>query len=242
MSPEELIGNQAKRCRVGDLHSASVPGEEVAEERAQQQTPDLKERWDSTRASAVEGEGAAIPARIAEGSIRALGHELRGGGEEKSCWDLASAATERELNTWEEFKVFQAAKGCAPSKCIVDARRALTWKMVDGDKDVEARLPARGRQGPNLNYGSVETFGRVRLRSSRPQVNSLCAIKKWNFWVLGVKDALSQVDGSCRIVFSRAPVEWNPGGANRCWKLRSLASGLNDAPGASQRTLRQFSL
>lgn len=65
--------------------------------------------------------------------------------------------------------------GSWPPKPIVDTRWALTWKIVDSEKDAKARPVAKGYQGPDLGDGSVDTSGRVRLRSSHLQVISLGA-------------------------------------------------------------------
>ena len=43
------------------------------------------------------------------------------------------------------------------SKSIADTRWVLTWKIVDGKKDVKARSEAKGHQDPGLKNGSVET-------------------------------------------------------------------------------------
>ena len=50
-----------------------------------------------------------------------------------------SAATERGLNAWMKFKVFQPMKGRTPSEVTADTRWALNRIMVDGKKDVKAR-------------------------------------------------------------------------------------------------------
>ena len=86
---------------------------------------------------------------------------------------LMSAARVREPNDCKEFEDSQPLQSGTPSKSIADARRALTWKMVDGKKDPKARLVAESDQCPDLADGLVETSGRVGLRSSHPQVLSL---------------------------------------------------------------------
>ena len=84
--------------------------------------------------------------------------KLRGG--------LMSTADERELNDWKTLKVFQPFNGFTPSKLTVDARRALTWKLADGEKDVEARWVATGYQKLYPKDGSADTYFCVSLRSS----------------------------------------------------------------------------
>ena len=81
--------------------------------------------------------------------------------------------------------------------------------MADGEKDEEARLVAKGYRGPNLGDGSVDTFGRVRLRPSHLRVISLEAFKKWSHWSLNINDALSQAGGHYCKVFLRDPAEWS---------------------------------
>ena len=46
--------------------------------------------------------------------------------------------------------------------------------------------------------------------------------------------------GSSRVVFLRAPIEWNAKGARRIWKLRAPGNGINDAPAAPNGSLRKF--
>ena len=78
--------------------------------------------------------------------------------------------------------------------------------MAEGEKCVKARLAAKGFQDPDLKDGLVETSGCVSLRSSRLQVISLSAIRKWKLWSLDIKNACSQADGFERDVFLRAPM------------------------------------
>ena len=68
--------------------------------------------------------------------------------EEKAHVRPVSAAKECELSNWRDFELFQPKKERTPSKAIVDARMAPTWKMVDGEKDAKARLVAKDKQGP----------------------------------------------------------------------------------------------
>ena len=81
-NPDELQSYQDKRCRVGDLHLASDVGKEVAKEHARRRYPESKSRSDVTQASAAEGVGAAISARVAEECNRVLAQDLTGEGEE----------------------------------------------------------------------------------------------------------------------------------------------------------------
>ena len=81
-NPDELLSYQDKRCRVGDLHLASDVGKEVVKEHARRRYPESKSRSDVTQASAAEGVGAAISARVAEECNRVLAQDLTGEGEE----------------------------------------------------------------------------------------------------------------------------------------------------------------
>ena len=61
-APDAAVGNsdlrpsdEDKRCRVGDLHVASVAGTAEAKEHAQWRNPDFKSRRDATEAPAAEG-------------------------------------------------------------------------------------------------------------------------------------------------------------------------------------------
>ena len=91
---------------------------------------------------------------------------------------LVSAAKKGELNDWRKFKIYRPLKGLTPSKSIVDARWATSQKMVDGEKDVEARLVAEEYQGPDLRGGSVDASGRVSLCSSHLEAIFLGSSKK----------------------------------------------------------------
>ena len=79
----------------------------------------------------------------------------------------------------EQYKVFASATGGVPRKTAADTRWALTWKMADGQKTADARLVATGYEYPDLRDGAAETSGLVSQRSSRFQVISLSALKKW---------------------------------------------------------------
>ena len=80
--------------------------------------------------------------------------------EEKLHGGLSSAAMEREPNAWENFKALQPPRRRTPSKSVVDTRWALTRRMVDGEKDVKARLVAKSYQEPDPMVGSADTCGR----------------------------------------------------------------------------------
>ena len=47
------------------------------------------------------------------------------------------------------------------SKDLLDTRWVLTWKEVEGEKTVKARLVATGYQDPDLQMGNVKIAGCV---------------------------------------------------------------------------------
>ena len=59
----------------------------------------------------------------------------------------------------EQVRGFGASETGKPSEATVDTRSVLTCKMVDGKRDAEARLVAKGYQGPDLEAGPAETSG-----------------------------------------------------------------------------------
>ena len=110
---DEPPGNQEKRCRVGNLHSAPVVEKEVVKEAAQWRNPELAARWEATDASAAEGVGAATPAWTAEECSRFSGQELteeRG----KLHGSLADAARARERAAGKISEVLQSVGGERP--------------------------------------------------------------------------------------------------------------------------------
>ena len=167
-----------------------------------------------------------------------MGRELTEEGG-KLHGGLVRAVKKRELSTWKEFRVFKPEKEGASSKSVVDARWALTRKMVEAEKDVKARQVATGNKGPDLKDGFVETLGCGSLRSSHLQVISLGTLGKWRTWGLDIKKAFLQADCFCREVLLRAPVGRVPQAASRICKLHEPAFGMNDARAASRKTLRQ---
>ena len=58
--------------------------------------------------------------------------------------DLARDAKDRELYVWKQFKVFKPLRGCCDSKAVAETRWALTWEMVNGEKNAKARNAATG--------------------------------------------------------------------------------------------------
>ena len=69
------FGIHEKWRRVGDPHLAFVADGEVVQVHTQWRNPKLKDHWDSSDASAVEGVDASISARAAEECSRVLGQE-----------------------------------------------------------------------------------------------------------------------------------------------------------------------
>ena len=97
--------------------------------------------------------------------------------------------------------MFEPSSECNVSKQIVQTGWALTWQLADGGKSVEARLVAKGYQGPDLKEGVADFSGRVSLRSSHLQVISLRAVKEWELWSLDIKNAFLQADEFTMDVF-----------------------------------------
>ena len=76
----------------------------------------------------------------------------------------------------------------------------------------------------------LETADCVRLRSSRPQVISLSALKKWELWSVRTWDTSLRADNFWRVAHRRAAFEWDPHGRPSTQKIRARAYGLSDAP------------
>ena len=217
-----------KKSRLGDLHLAFVMNQEVVKERAQWRRPELGEKIETyTRlgpgASVFVGGGRAVlSAWAAEECNRILGQELTEGGK-RTFSDLVKTPKARELEAWEHFRVFSLVQLDTQQIDRVDTRRVLTWNQVDGVKNVNARLAAKGFQDPDLRMGNVDIAGSMSRRSSHLQVISLGAPKEWPLWSLDIKNASLQADGSDRDVLLRAPCEWNSKNSRRVWKLRAPA-------------------
>ena len=116
----------------------------------------------------------------------------------------------------------------------------LTWKEVDGQKTAKARLAVKGYQEPDLRMGNVDIACCVSRRSSHLQLISLGASERWALWGLDIKNALVQAGGFDPEIHLRAPRQWNSKDTRRVWKLRAPARGLEDAPVASRRSLREY--
>ena len=149
-----------------------------------------------------------LSAWVAEERNRISGQELTE-GEERAFSDLVKKAKERELEAWEQLRVFSPIQPGTQQENLVDTRWVLAWKEVDGVKTAKARLAAKGFQGPDLRMGNVDIAGCVSCRSSHLQVVSLGALRKWPLWSLDIKNAFLQADGFDRDVLLRAPCAWN---------------------------------
>ena len=64
---------------------------------------------------------------------------------------------DRELGAWWQFKVSEPVRIAEPSGTIVGTRWVITWKTVEGKRDVGARFVTMGHQDPKLKTGLVET-------------------------------------------------------------------------------------
>ena len=151
------------------------------------------------------------------------------------------AAKTKELDAWKKCDAFEPRNDCDVSE-DVQTRCVPASRMADGHKDVKARLVAKGYQDPDLQVGNVDTSGRVSLRSSCLQVILLRAIKKCKLCSLDTKDALLQPDGSIRDVFLYASPGWEPSREKQTWKLKAPAYGLDGAPAAFHRSIKQHLL
>ena len=80
---------------------------------------------------------------------------------------------------------------------------------------MNARLAARGNQGPDLKEGNLDFTGCVSRRPSNLQPISFGAPKKRKIWSLDSKNAALQADVCSRDVLLRAPADWESKGANR---------------------------
>ena len=78
--------------------------------------------------------------------------------------DLVHKVKVMGLKAWDHFRVFSPEKSGAQSKYLVDTRWALTWREVDGEKTVNARLVAKGYQDPDLRMGNLDIAGCVSRR------------------------------------------------------------------------------
>ena len=115
----------------------------------------------------------------------------------------------KELETWGQFKGFAPVKIGAQSKDLADTQWVLTCKETDGAKPAKARLVAKGCQDPDLRGGNVDIAGCVGRRSSRLQLLSLGALRRWPIWSLDSENASLQADGFDHEVYLRAHWDWN---------------------------------
>ena len=102
-----------------------------------------------------------------------------------------------------------------------------------------ARLLVTGYEDPDLKDDAVDIAGCVRRMSSRQQLTSMGALRKWKIWRSDIENACLRAGGLGREVFVCAPREWDAKDARRIWRLRAPAYGLNDAPVAVRRVLRK---
>ena len=126
----------------------------------------------------IEGLEAALTAWEASQCARPLGQELSSADELRFAKEV-EAAKGRELDAWCKFQVFSSVPQTTVTKDVVETRWVLTWKDLEGERTVKARLVARGFQDPDLADGLVDPSCRVGLRSSHLQVIFLSCLKKW---------------------------------------------------------------
>ena len=106
-----------------------------------------------------------MSAWTADQCITASGRELSA-EREKLRGALVDDPKEREFAARKKCKVFEPGCVGTASGAIAHTRWVLTRKMVGRVKSAWALSAARGYQGPYLKDGSVETPGRVSVRSS----------------------------------------------------------------------------
>ena len=158
-------------------------------------------------------------------------------GEERTHGPQIRALRSREPCEWRKLGVPEPVKNAAPSGALVDTRWLLSWRTVEGGRDVMARLVAKRYQGPDVVAGLVQTPGRGSLGSPHIQVISLSALQEWNLRRLRNKNALPWAGGLDREVYLRAPPGRGPHRAGRVWRLRVLADGSDGVPAACYATL-----
>ena len=130
---------------------------EVVEGRAQWRCPGMKSRlgtqypMDLSESVVVGGTGTVMSARVTEARNRISG-QGSAEAEERLHKDWVSHAKGRELSAWAQFEVASPTKKGAYSKAVVDARLALTWKVVGG-KETEGATCGRGQPGPTFDGG-----------------------------------------------------------------------------------------
>ena len=98
-------------------------------------------------------------------------------------------------------------------------------RWLGGNVGFVTRLRCEGYGDPDLKGAPVGTSGGVSVRPFRLEHPSSDALRKWEIWSLDVQGACLQGGRSQRDVFLRAPVEWDPGGARRIWKLPGAVYG-----------------
>ena len=107
-------------------------------------------------AQAIEGMEDALTAWVAAQCDRPLGQELSAEDAHRFVKEV-DAAKRHELEAWGKFEVLLPVLGTKVTKDIVDTRWVLTWKALGGKRTANARLVARGFQGPYLAAGLVDT-------------------------------------------------------------------------------------
>ena len=166
------------------LRAAFVAGTDMAKKDARWWNRELKPQEEAPRSSALEGVDAAISARVAGKCHRVLGHELSE-EEVRARADLSWAATEKERAAWKRFGVLRPTEKECVSKSAVDTYQGPAWRMVDGAKNVRARVAAKGLQDPDLREGVADTLGCVSIRPSHLRATRLSVLKngKSGTWI-----------------------------------------------------------
>ena len=114
---------------------ASLVDKAGAREFAQWWDPGTNACWDAAQAFPLEGADAATSAWVADQCNNARGQELDA-GEQELHEVFVEAAKERELVALKRPKVLVRVRMSTPPEAIVDTLRVLSWKMVEGTRDV----------------------------------------------------------------------------------------------------------
>ena len=118
--------NQERRCRMSDLHRASIVAKKIVRGREQWRGPGMKPRWDANHAAPEEGVNATISASAAGERNRFSGKALTQEAD-KLHGGRESAAKERELSAWMKPKVSKPVERGALPNSASDTRCAPRW-------------------------------------------------------------------------------------------------------------------
>ena len=131
---------------------------------------------------------------------------------------LCRAAKEKELNNFDEYKVFQEVE--LKEQKVLGSRFVLTQKE---DGTIKARLVTKGFQESDCPQTDSPTASRDTLKI----FCTIAANEKWTLEGSDVRSAFLQADSLSRDVFIEPPPERKRPGI--VWKLLKPCYGLKDA-------------